>query len=49
MDLAFIGDKTGYVIEDDAQPRSFVKRPVSASTNVALTIQPAGGFVMVFE
>ena len=49
MDLAFIGDKTGYVIEDDAQPRSFVKRPVSASTNVALTMQPAGGFVMVFE
>ncbi len=49
LDLAFIGDKTGYAIEDDTQPRAFVKRPASATTNVALTLQPAGGFVMVFE
>ena len=49
LDLAFIGDKTGYAIEDDAQPRAFVKRPVNSTANLALTLQPAGGFVMVFE
>lgn len=49
LDLSFIGDKSGYLIGDDNQPRRFYKSTVQARENVLVTLQPAGGFVMVFE
>src|SRR5690606_34988209 len=53
LDLSFIGDKTGYRIDDEATlsaiPNAMVKRPVPASNSVPVTLLGNGGFVMVFE
>lgn len=50
MDLSFIGDKAGYLIQDGSAARSFVKAPLpTAAQNTVVELNPAGGFVMVFE
>ena len=53
LDLSFIGDKTGYRIDDDgappAIPNAMVKHPVTASDSVPVTLLGNGGFVMVFK
>lgn len=53
LDLSFIGDKTGYRIDDEgtssAIPNAMVKRPVTAGNSVPVTLLGNGGFVMVFK
>lgn len=53
LDLSFIGDKTGYRIDDEgtpsAIPNAMVKHPVTASDSVPVTLLGNGGFVMVFK
>jgi alpha-glucosidase len=49
LDLSFLGDRQGYRIEDDNEPRAFVKSPVNAGAEVAVEVKANGGFVMVFE
>jgi hypothetical protein len=48
LDLSFVGAKTGYQIEDDGLPRSFIKRAITATEAVSIRIKANGGFVMVF-
>ncbi|WP_027330004.1 glycoside hydrolase family 97 protein [Marinimicrobium agarilyticum] len=48
LDLSFIGEKKGTLITDGEEPRSFQRRAVEAGP-LELTLQPAGGFVAVFE
>lgn len=48
LDLSFVGTKTGYRIEDDNLPRSFVKSALTADKAVPVNIKANGGFVMVF-
>lgn len=49
LDLSFMGAKTGYLIEDDELPRTFVKSAVNATSTLPVSIKANGGFVMVFQ
>lgn len=49
LDLSFLGNQQGYRIEDDKEPRAFVKSPINASAAVVIEMKANGGFVMVFE
>ncbi len=48
LDLSFLGDAEGTLITDGQKPRSFERRALEAGP-VELTLQPAGGFVAVFD
>lgn len=49
LDLSFLGDLTGFRIEDDTLPRSFVKSALTAGKAVPVSLKANGGFVMVFQ
>ena len=49
LDLSFVGNSRGFIIEDDQLSRSFVKSPLEATSRVEVNLPAAGGFVMVFD
>lgn len=49
LNLEFIGDNnTGFIIEDDQTPLSFVKQSISATRSTSVEVGANSGFVMVF-
>jgi hypothetical protein len=46
LDLSFVGNKQGFIIEDGATERSFSRRSIAAGKKLAVTIKPHGGFVI---
>lgn len=49
LDLRFIGDSQGFIIEDGPTPLSFVKSPLRATANTDVRVAANSGFVMVFS
>lgn len=49
LDLGFIGESKGFIIEDDPLPLSFVKSTKVASESTDVHVNANSGFVMVFK
>ena len=49
LHLSFLNDRNGTMITDGPEPRSFVRRDVTASDRVEVTMQPTGGFVITYH